>query len=215
MAITNWMWAETFAGIAIGGDVFPGSTLSDHVLRFNNIPQVIPCWRDCSFVGASSKSRLIFSFCLFTYSFWNWILPSLLSVKSMPHLRCFLTEKTGLSRPLVKTSFYFLNYKSWNAALPENILKNSSPILPEHQWLNLNFLHHFFKVTGTCKEELQTLKIRIGCERLIPYKKEQNYNEGTAKEEDLSTCSLAKQFANPFAELSMWSKSTLRWEANS
>lgn len=27
-------------GIAIGGDVFPGSTLSDHVLRFNNIPQV-------------------------------------------------------------------------------------------------------------------------------------------------------------------------------
>lgn len=29
------------AGIAIGGDVFPGSTLSDHVLRFNNIPQVI------------------------------------------------------------------------------------------------------------------------------------------------------------------------------
>lgn len=31
---------ETSAGIAIGGDVFPGSTLSDHVLRFNNIPQV-------------------------------------------------------------------------------------------------------------------------------------------------------------------------------
>lgn len=30
----------TFIGIAIGGDVFPGSTLSDHVLRFNNIPQV-------------------------------------------------------------------------------------------------------------------------------------------------------------------------------
>ncbi|CAL8991124.1 unnamed protein product [Prunus brigantina] len=29
-----------FEGIAIGGDVFPGSTLSDHVLRFNNIPQV-------------------------------------------------------------------------------------------------------------------------------------------------------------------------------
>ncbi|KAG5555290.1 hypothetical protein RHGRI_012733 [Rhododendron griersonianum] len=27
-------------GIAIGGDVFPGSTLSDHVLRFNNIPQI-------------------------------------------------------------------------------------------------------------------------------------------------------------------------------
>lgn len=27
-------------GIAIGGDVFPGSTLSDHILRFNNIPQV-------------------------------------------------------------------------------------------------------------------------------------------------------------------------------
>lgn len=29
-----------FIGVAIGGDVFPGSTLSDHVLRFNNIPQV-------------------------------------------------------------------------------------------------------------------------------------------------------------------------------
>lgn len=29
-----------FEGIAIGGDVFPGSTLSDHVLRFNNIPQI-------------------------------------------------------------------------------------------------------------------------------------------------------------------------------
>ncbi|KAK9155814.1 hypothetical protein Sjap_003294 [Stephania japonica] len=28
-----------FEGIAIGGDVFPGSTLSDHVLWFNNIPQ--------------------------------------------------------------------------------------------------------------------------------------------------------------------------------
>jgi ATP citrate (pro-S)-lyase len=29
-----------YEGIAIGGDVFPGSTLSDHVLRFNNSPQV-------------------------------------------------------------------------------------------------------------------------------------------------------------------------------
>ncbi|KAG6726289.1 hypothetical protein I3842_02G073900 [Carya illinoinensis] len=29
-----------YEGIAIGGDVFPGSTLSDHALRFNNIPQV-------------------------------------------------------------------------------------------------------------------------------------------------------------------------------
>ncbi|CAL0300970.1 unnamed protein product [Lupinus luteus] len=29
-----------YEGIAIGGDVFPGSTLSDHVLRFNSIPQV-------------------------------------------------------------------------------------------------------------------------------------------------------------------------------
>ncbi|MED6138315.1 ATP-citrate synthase beta chain protein 1 [Stylosanthes scabra] len=28
-----------YEGIAIGGDVFPGSTLSDHVLRYNNIPQ--------------------------------------------------------------------------------------------------------------------------------------------------------------------------------
>ncbi|GKC20853.1 ATP-citrate synthase beta chain protein 2 [Tanacetum coccineum] len=29
-----------YEGIAIGGDVFPGSTLSDYVLRFNNIPQI-------------------------------------------------------------------------------------------------------------------------------------------------------------------------------
>eukprot|EP00850_Spirogloea_muscicola_P025250 SM002555S09055 [mRNA] locus=s2555:584:1665:+ [translate_table: standard] len=29
-----------YEGVAIGGDVFPGSTLSDHVLRFNNIPQI-------------------------------------------------------------------------------------------------------------------------------------------------------------------------------
>jgi ATP citrate (pro-S)-lyase len=29
-----------YEGIAIGGDVYPGSTLSDHVLRFNNIPQI-------------------------------------------------------------------------------------------------------------------------------------------------------------------------------
>ncbi|GFQ07724.1 ATP-citrate synthase beta chain protein 2 [Phtheirospermum japonicum] len=29
-----------YEGIAIGGDVFPGSTLSDHVLRFSNIPQI-------------------------------------------------------------------------------------------------------------------------------------------------------------------------------
>ncbi|MED6130368.1 ATP-citrate synthase beta chain protein 1 [Stylosanthes scabra] len=29
-----------YEGVAIGGDVFPGSTLSDHVLRYNNIPQV-------------------------------------------------------------------------------------------------------------------------------------------------------------------------------
>ena len=29
-----------YEGIAIGGDVFPGSTLSDHVLHFNNIPQI-------------------------------------------------------------------------------------------------------------------------------------------------------------------------------
>lgn len=36
MFVTFWS-----SGIAIGGDVFPGSTLSDHVLRFNNIPQVI------------------------------------------------------------------------------------------------------------------------------------------------------------------------------
>lgn len=27
-------------GIAIGGDVFPGSTLSDHCLRYQNIPDI-------------------------------------------------------------------------------------------------------------------------------------------------------------------------------
>ena len=32
--------SSDFAGIAIGGDVFPGSTLSDHCLRFQNIPQI-------------------------------------------------------------------------------------------------------------------------------------------------------------------------------
>lgn len=35
-----WVCSWNSLGIAIGGDVFPGSTLSDHVLRFNNIPQV-------------------------------------------------------------------------------------------------------------------------------------------------------------------------------
>ncbi|KAI4991846.1 hypothetical protein ZWY2020_040232, partial [Hordeum vulgare] len=29
--------------IAIGGDIFPGSTLSDPILRLNNIPQVAAC----------------------------------------------------------------------------------------------------------------------------------------------------------------------------
>ena len=29
-----------YEGIAIGGDVFPGSTLSDHCLRYENIPQI-------------------------------------------------------------------------------------------------------------------------------------------------------------------------------
>lgn len=33
----NLTW---LAGIAIGGDVFPGSTLSDHCLRYQNIPQI-------------------------------------------------------------------------------------------------------------------------------------------------------------------------------
>jgi hypothetical protein len=32
--------ARAAAGIAIGGDVFPGSTLSDHCLRYENIPQI-------------------------------------------------------------------------------------------------------------------------------------------------------------------------------
>ena len=41
MMVLNYIVISCFAtGIAIGGDVFPGSTLSDHVLRFNNIPQV-------------------------------------------------------------------------------------------------------------------------------------------------------------------------------
>lgn len=28
------------SGIAIGGDTFPGSTLSDHCIRYQNIPQI-------------------------------------------------------------------------------------------------------------------------------------------------------------------------------
>lgn len=32
--------AHPAAGIAIGGDAFPGSTLSDHCLRYQHIPQV-------------------------------------------------------------------------------------------------------------------------------------------------------------------------------
>lgn len=32
--------AACTAGIAIGGDVFPGSTLSDHCLRYQNIPDI-------------------------------------------------------------------------------------------------------------------------------------------------------------------------------
>lgn len=51
-----------FVGIAIGGDVFPGSTLSDHVLRFNNIPQV--CY--CSYIFLL-KVCLRFSLCLFGF----------------------------------------------------------------------------------------------------------------------------------------------------
>lgn len=43
-SLQNWILTRlnffSTLGIAIGGDVFPGSTLSDHVLRFNNIPQV-------------------------------------------------------------------------------------------------------------------------------------------------------------------------------
>ena len=30
----------TCPGIAIGGDAYPGSTLSDHCLRYQNIPQI-------------------------------------------------------------------------------------------------------------------------------------------------------------------------------
>ena len=32
--------ARASAGIAIGGDVFPGSTLSDHCLRYQHIPAI-------------------------------------------------------------------------------------------------------------------------------------------------------------------------------
>uniref|UniRef100_A0A0D3AX21 CoA-binding domain-containing protein n=1 Tax=Brassica oleracea var. oleracea TaxID=109376 RepID=A0A0D3AX21_BRAOL len=38
-----------YEGIAIGGDVFPASTLFDHILRFNNIPQVIYTNYACGF----------------------------------------------------------------------------------------------------------------------------------------------------------------------
>lgn len=46
-------------GIAIGGDVFPGSTLSDHVLRFNNIPQVNQYFQSCSLREDSAFSLLL------------------------------------------------------------------------------------------------------------------------------------------------------------
>lgn len=46
----------TFVGIAIGGDVFPGSTLSDHVLRYNNIPQVILLYMNC-FINILKRFR--------------------------------------------------------------------------------------------------------------------------------------------------------------
>lgn len=36
----SWDVRWVIAGIAIGGDVFPGSTLSDHCLRYENIPQI-------------------------------------------------------------------------------------------------------------------------------------------------------------------------------
>ena len=48
-------------GIAIGGDVFPASTLFDHILRFNNIPQVYtpitPAGSVSSVSSGRSKSR--------------------------------------------------------------------------------------------------------------------------------------------------------------
>lgn len=50
----------TFIGIAIGGDVFPGSTLSDHVLRYNNIPQVISLYMS-SFINFFKRFRFHFS----------------------------------------------------------------------------------------------------------------------------------------------------------
>jgi succinyl-CoA synthetase alpha subunit len=33
-------FSPLLSGIAIGGDAFPGSTLSDHCLRYQHIPQV-------------------------------------------------------------------------------------------------------------------------------------------------------------------------------
>ena len=40
MTPTPCSQAFAHAGIAIGGDVFPGSTLSDHCLRYQNIPDI-------------------------------------------------------------------------------------------------------------------------------------------------------------------------------
>jgi hypothetical protein len=51
-----------YEGIAIGGDAYPGSTLSDHVLRFNNIPQVrCPC-KDHNAIPMLVQQRFI-QFC--------------------------------------------------------------------------------------------------------------------------------------------------------
>ncbi|CAF1920772.1 unnamed protein product [Brassica oleracea] len=49
-----------YKGIAIGGDVFPGSTLSDHTLRFNNIPQVYIPIRLAGFVSTLVRAGLKF-----------------------------------------------------------------------------------------------------------------------------------------------------------
>jgi succinyl-CoA synthetase alpha subunit len=35
-----WLSSSLYVGIAIGGDTFPGSTLSDHCIRYQNIPQI-------------------------------------------------------------------------------------------------------------------------------------------------------------------------------
>jgi hypothetical protein len=52
-----------YEGIAIGGDVYPGSTLSDHVLRFNNIPQVRVFVHKLCLINFRVIERISLSYC--------------------------------------------------------------------------------------------------------------------------------------------------------